>query len=316
MSDRSFVQIVARRVLVVSTIALLCCGFSERVNAQLKGTVPHRLPAIVGTHRPSPVIVVGFLGGRVRNDDDRHPEVQFIEDLQMEDFYGEVRAETIENRRREKARKTILRWLDVNQDGHLSEREKAAARIVLFGHSWGGDAVNRLARELGDQGIPVLLTIQVDSISRGGNDDCLVPSNVAEAINFYQTQGWLHGCQHLRAENPAATKLLGDFRFRYRTLPPECKSFPWYARRFFRSHIAIECDPRVWSRIESMIRRRLPPDPFALDSTEQPHNTAKISSNATTKSFSIRRTACQCATCDQLTADSQCRSRRVASAGH
>ena len=45
----------------------------------------------------------------------------------------------------------------------------------------------------------MLLTIQVDSISKRGENDALIPANVAEAINFYQPNGLLHGQAQIRA---------------------------------------------------------------------------------------------------------------------
>ena len=41
-----------------------------------------------------------------------------------------------------------------------------------------------LARALGKEGIPVLLTVQVDSVAKSGEDDGLIPANVAQADQF------------------------------------------------------------------------------------------------------------------------------------
>jgi len=202
------------------------------------------------------VIVVGFLGGFVRNDDDRHPAVRIIRRLE-ESEGSEVHAIALENRRRAKALKEILHWLDTNGDGRLSEQEKQDARIILFGHSWGGSAVNKLARELDRRGIPVLLTIQVDSINKGWGQDCVVPANVARAENFYQTHGLVHGCRALQAADPGRTQLIGDFEFEYRAQPAGCRSFSWFNRHVFRTHNAMDCDPQVWSPVERQIQSQL-----------------------------------------------------------
>jgi hypothetical protein len=77
-----------------------------------------------------PVIVVGFLGGFVRNDDDRHPEVRIIQRLD-EERRPQFHAIVLENRRRHRALKEILHWLDTDGDGRLSTEEKQGARIVL-----------------------------------------------------------------------------------------------------------------------------------------------------------------------------------------
>ena len=143
----------------------------------------------------APVIVVGFVGGFVHHDDLRHSEVQLARKLQAS-HPESLRVAMFQNWHRKAAHQTILQWLDTGQDGHLTDEEKRGAHIILFGHSWGGAAVISLARELQREKIPVLLTIQVDSIAKPGHDDRVVPANVAYAVNFYQMRGLLHG--HIR----------------------------------------------------------------------------------------------------------------------
>jgi hypothetical protein len=205
----------------------------------------------------APVVVIGFLGGFVHNNDRRHAEVQTAQQLRA--TYGNgVHVEIFENRQRAEAHKSILDWLNRQRHGKLTDEEKRSARIILFGHSWGASAVVSLARELQRNGIPVLLTVQVDSISKSGDDDSLIPANVAEAVNFYQTGGILHGRSKIRAADPSRTRVLGNFRFQYREQPAECRAYPWYDRLLFKGDTAIECDPRVWSQVEALIRMRLP----------------------------------------------------------
>jgi len=202
-------------------------------------------------------VVIGFVGGFVHHDDTRHAEVQLANHLRSE--YGDhAYVNVFENRNRENARAAVLQWLDRNSDGAVSKSEKGQARIILYGHSWGASAVIALARELEKDDIPVLLTIQVDSIAKPGQDDHTVPANVAQAINFFQTGGLFHGDPEIVAADPAHTKILGDFRFSYETQPEPCSSYPWFARHFLKGHTAIECDPEVWSRIEALISRNLP----------------------------------------------------------
>jgi hypothetical protein len=200
----------------------------------------------------NPLIVVGFVGGFVRPDDLRHSEVQLARKLgaaHPEHF----RIATFGNWHRKAAHRTILRWLDTDEDGHLSDAEKLEARIVLYGHSWGGAAVISLARELQGEGIPVLLTIQVDSITKPGQDDRVVPTNVSHAVNFYQTRGLLHGRRTITAADPERTEILGDFFFDSKKMPAECSQYPWLTRHLFKGHTAIECDPQVWSQVERLI---------------------------------------------------------------
>jgi hypothetical protein len=97
-------------------------------------------------------------------------------------------------------------------NGTLTLAEKQSARIIIFGHSRGGSEAITLAPDLGNDLIPVLLTIQVDSISKGHQDEKVIPSNVAQAANFYQPNGLMHGQPRIRAADPARTKIIGDFQ--------------------------------------------------------------------------------------------------------
>jgi hypothetical protein len=202
------------------------------------------------------LIVVGFVGGFVHSNDERHPEVQIARQLSGDKIAG-LHAATYENRHRGKAFEQILHWLDTDGDGRLSVAEKRNARIVLFGHSWGGSAVIKVARDLSRQGIPVVMTIQVDSVNKIWGSDCIVPSNVGEALNFYQTRGLVHGCQTLLAADPSRTRILASNRLDYTSQPVGCESCSWVNRHFFKSHEAMDCDQNVWSQIENQIQAKI-----------------------------------------------------------
>jgi hypothetical protein len=141
----------------------------------------------------------------------------------------------------------------------LSAGEKLDARVVLYGHSWGASEAVTVARELEKDGVPVLLTVQVDSVSKPGSDDRLIPANVVQAVNFYQLDGLLHGQRKIVAADPLRTRILGNFRSNYKTNPVNCDGYPWYARIFMKPHIEIESDPSVWNQVESLVRSELPP---------------------------------------------------------
>jgi pimeloyl-ACP methyl ester carboxylesterase len=214
-------------------------------------------------------VVVGFVGGFVSHDNPRHGTVLLAQRIQRsapKDTYVQV----FENRHRKPAYRTILRLLDRNHDGVLSDDEKAQARIILFGHSWGAAAVVLLARELNRAGIPVLLTVQVDSVAKLWQKDGIVPENVAAAANFYQPHGLIHGRSQIVAADPSKTQILGNYRFDYQRERVKCKAPSWFDRVIAPSHAQSECDPRLWAQVEDLVRQRLEPQPSTLAANPQP----------------------------------------------
>jgi hypothetical protein len=238
-----------------SVPALFCLLSLLFAPAQTHRIVSAGEPGAVVSSRP---IVIGFVGGFISHNNAVHGGVQLAERLRKE-YPTQVHVEVFENHRGEQAHQEILRLLDANHDGKLSAEEKQNARIIIYGHSWGGSETVTLARELQSDGIPVLLTIQVDSVSKIGENDSVIPANVEQAANFYQLNGYLHGQPEIRAADPARTQIIGNIRFDYASNPVQCKGYSWYARTFEKPHIEIECDPNVLNRVESLIRSKLPP---------------------------------------------------------
>ena len=214
-------------------------------------------------------IIIGFAGGFVRHDDPLHGPVRLAKKLQQELPKG-TSIQVFENRHRKAAYKSILRLLDTNHDGVLSDEEKAQARIILFGHSWGASAVVMLSRELNRAGIPVLLTVQVDSVAKPWQSDKVIPENVAAAVNFYQPHGFVHGRSQITAADDSKTQILGNYRFDYKQEPVQCDDLSWYDRFFTPGHAQSECDPRLWSQVETLVRRRLGPGPDTVAANPQP----------------------------------------------
>ena len=204
-----------------------------------------------------PAIVFGFVGGFIAHDNPVHSEVQLAARLRKEYPTG-VDVETFESYHGNRAHRKTLSLLDTNHDGTLSADEKKNARIIIYGHSWGGLASIALADALEKDGIPVLLTIQVDSVSKFGRNDKIIPANVAQAVNFYQPHGLIHGEKNIRAADAARTEIIGNFRVDYKKSTLKCIDYPWYDRILTKSHTQIECDPVVWNRVESLIRANLP----------------------------------------------------------
>ena len=212
-------------------------------------------------------IVIGFVGGFVNHDNAHHGPVQLAQRIQR-DFPTATYVRVFENRRRKQAYNDILRLLDTDRDGALSAEEKTRAHIILFGQSWGASAAVLLARDLHRSGIPVLLTVQVDSVAKLWQHDSLIPGNVAEAVNFYQTQGFVHGRRVIAAADPAKTEILGNYRMDYKKSPVQCPQASWWDRIFTPGHMQSECDPHLWSQIENLVSRRLSPQPASTAASQ------------------------------------------------
>ncbi|MFZ1010659.1 MAG: hypothetical protein WAN65_27720 [Candidatus Sulfotelmatobacter sp.] len=218
-------------------------------------------------------IVIGFVGGFVSHDNLRHGPVRLAQRIQRstpKDTYVAV----FENRRRKNAYDTVMRLLDIDHDGNLSADEKTRARIIVFGHSWGAAAAVLLARDLQKAGVPVLLTVQVDSVAKVWQNDSIIPGNVAEAVNFYQPHGILHGRAKITAADPAKTEILGNYRIDYKKNPVACTDESRVERFFTPGHMQSECDPHLWSLIENMLLEHLSPPGISPETTADATTTA------------------------------------------
>jgi pimeloyl-ACP methyl ester carboxylesterase len=217
--------------------------------------VPEAVAPAVGRMTPAPaprLIVIGFMGGRVSAGNLVHKEALVARALQQR-YPATVQAAVFANHDSQNALKLVLKLLDVDGDGKLSAGEKGAARIVIYGHSWGASETVALAKKLNDLSIPVLLTVQVDSVQKMNENDGMIPPNVREAANFYETEGLLHGRTLIAAMDPAKTTILGNYESSYKTAPVSLDGYPWFARTFMKQHIEIENDAAVWDRIEALI---------------------------------------------------------------
>ncbi len=198
--------------------------------------------------QPGSTLVVGFLGFYEHWNDDHRGVRQLV--LRLRERPG-VYAESFSNHRREAAVSFILRALDTNGDGRLDAQEKAQARLILFGQSWGGAAAVAAAKDLAQIGVPVLLTAQVDSV---GLHDGVIPPNVRAAVNFYQHDPLtVQGRGEIRAADPAKTLILGNFRTSYIFRPVDQSGASWARRTLGGSHAKMELDPATWVEVERYI---------------------------------------------------------------
>jgi len=91
--------------------------------------------------------------------------------------------------------------------GKLTPEESAASpKVILVGHSLGGWGVLSVARNLNHKGIPVALSVQIDSV---GITDRTVPPNVKAAVNFHADDAlFLLTTKTTHAEDSTQTKLV------------------------------------------------------------------------------------------------------------
>lgn len=238
----------ARRTRLV-LLLLLVSPVPSHAQRYVDFTAPRPLP-------PDSYLVLGFTGGIENWDTASRPVRKLALELRSLNLPN-VYVDTVEHRHRGLALRLILDALDRNRDGRLDAVERSSARIILYGHSMGAAAVVKLARELKARGIPVLLTVQVDSIGHGEN---VIPSNVARAANLYQHSSHvLRGVAEIRAENPAATIILGNFRYDYAHRDVDLSDASLPERVAGTAHSKMEFDPEVWARVKALILQEIRP---------------------------------------------------------
>jgi hypothetical protein len=196
------------------------------------------------------VLVIGFMGGRESWDNRKRGVRKLALKLRAMNLPG-VHVETIENKKRRLAIDLIRNALDRDRDGQLDKRERASARLIVYGQSFGGAAVVKLARQLKEMDVPVLLTVQVDSVGRG---DKVIPPNVARAANLFQRDGLIiKGEREIRAEDPTKTTIVGNFKFDYDGKKIDLSEVSWLKRLFQAAHTKMDHDPEVWALVERTI---------------------------------------------------------------
>jgi hypothetical protein len=196
------------------------------------------------------VLILAFQGGREKWNDERPAVGRLARRLREMRLPG-AHVETVENRQRHLAVRLVREAFDLDQDGRLDERERASVRLIIYGHSFGGAAVVKLARELDAVGVPILLTVQVDSVGLG---DRLIPPNVARAANLFQRNGLvIRGEPRIEAADPARTDIVGNFEYDYGTRRIDVSHVSWFKKVFRVAHAKMEHDPEVWARVEELV---------------------------------------------------------------
>lgn len=233
-------------------VALLVCllvrpGWADHRLSRKEILTPAPLPE-------NSLLVIGFLGAW-ENWDNSKRSVRKLALKLREAQIPNVYVETADNHSRRTVRNFIREALDRDGNGKLSPAEAGSAQIILYGQSFGGAASVTLARELERWGVPVRLTVQVDSI---GRRDHIIPANVRRAVNLYQRDpGPIRGRSQIRAADPAKTTVLGNFRHFYLFRDIDMSDYPRVSRRLGVSHWKMDNDPMVWAEVEGFIRAEI-----------------------------------------------------------
>jgi len=156
--------------------------------------------------------------------------------------------ETVENKKRSLAIELIRNAFDRNRDGKLDERERSSIRLILYGQSFGGAAVVKLARQLKKMDVPVFLTVQVDSIGRG---DRVIPPNVAHAANLFQGTAGLFGASPRFVPKIRRGLRSWQLQIRLQSQADRRVKGSIDEKAFRVAHTRMEYDPDVWRRWKS-----------------------------------------------------------------
>jgi hypothetical protein len=230
-------------IAVLLSLQIGCAGFGGKQYHHFETQTPLK---------GDQTLILGFLGGLERWDD----ESRGVRKLAMKINalkLSNVHIETLENRKRDLAIRFIRNTFDHDQNGFLDDRERDSVRLILYGHSLGGAAVVETSRELKRMGVPILLTVQIDSVDLV-YDDHLIPSNVKRAANLFQNNGWiLRGEDRIEPENPDKTKIIANIRFDYQGKKVDMSRLSWERKFFSLPHTKMDADPEVWAAVEQMI---------------------------------------------------------------
>jgi hypothetical protein len=232
-------------ILKASIFCLLFPAYCEVVQAQRYQDFSTKTPISEGH-----ILIIGFLGGRETWDNEKQSVRKLALKLRAMRLPG-IHVETVENKKRRLAIELVRNAFDGDKDGRLDERERASARIVLYGQSFGGAAVVKLARQLEKMNVPILLTVQVDSIGRG---DKVIPTNVARAANLFQRNGLIiRGERKICPQDPSRTTIIGNFEFDYSHKKIDLSEVSWLKKVFRVAHAKMDRDPAVWGLVERII---------------------------------------------------------------
>lgn len=225
-------------------VLLVSCAFADSKNQVFSDfTMP--LPVKQGE-----TLVLGIVGGWERWDAPQRAVRRTA--LEIRDLHlPGVWVENVENHKLYLGRELVQKAFDFDKSGELNQKEKGAARLLIYGQSLGGSAALQFCRWLNEQGMKVILAVVIDSY---GRDPYTVPPNVAVAANLFQHDfGVVRGAPKIVAEDPAQTKILGNWQYIYTDRDIPMPGEPGIRRWFMGSHLKMEYDPEPWQRVKDLL---------------------------------------------------------------
>jgi hypothetical protein len=178
------------------------------------------------------IIYLGVVGALEMSNNSHSGLVQIRETLSLP-AYTDVCAKTFSPYVWRSGLHYVLKHFP-SHPGLLTQEElDRSPKVILVGHSMGGWAVVSVARNLKSKGIPVELSIQVDSV---GITDQTVPSNVKAAAIFHARDILTFmTTKKIRAEEHSQTRLVANVLVRG------------------AGHESVTRDPRIREMVMDMI---------------------------------------------------------------
>jgi hypothetical protein len=173
-----------------------------------EGAARSSKPSPIGQSSPSCKIVYAGFVGALETAGRKGSGIVQIRDVLRGPEYSDVCAESFIPIAWNSGLNWILKHFPSHAGALTPEELATVPGVILVGHSTGGWAMLTVARDLRDKGIPVALTVQIDSV---GVTDYTVPRNVKSSAIFHAWDVLMFmTTKSLRVEDPTYTKIVAN----------------------------------------------------------------------------------------------------------